>query len=287
MSTLRLRLRVSTGPDGGILKMVGWSVAGHIAFTIIFIFLPRVLPHTPPPPLLMTASIVSASDLQPSGGPPAPRAATTGPTPEERAHEAEEAAKEVPKPVPPPKKEPEPPKPPDPAPAKKKAAEAIKPVKADPSTPPPPGAKKQEKEEAASPAPVAQPEQPAVSPAAPLQEGVGLGASGGDGSTGVPSITSNQFPFQYYRTILVANIRSRWNRPLTPGLREPLRCAVAFVISRGGQVSGVSLSVPSGFPPLDESAVRAVLDSNPLPPLPYQYTTSSVSAEIIFELTAD
>ena len=86
---------------------------------------------------------------------------------------------------------------------------------------------------------------------------------------------------------LVNQIRSRWNRPLTPGLVEPLRCAVEFVISSGGQVSDVALSMPSGFPPLDDSAVRAVLDSEPLPPLPYQYTTPSVRAEMIFELTPD
>lgn len=270
-----IRVRVSTGAEGGILRMVGWSVGGHIAFTVVLVFLPRFIPREPPPPILLTADIVSADQLRAPGGPPAPRPAPAGPSPQERAERAREAVekkKEPPKPPPEPRKA-------EPKPEKEK--EAAQPVKVDRTTPPPPG----EKPEKPSAAP--EPEPPPAEPTPPLQEGVGLSAPGGGGDSDIPSITSASFPYQYYRTILVNNIRGRWNRPLTPGLRESLRCAVSFVISKRGQVSNVALSVPSGFPPLDDSAVRAVLDSSPLPPLPFQYTTSSVRAQIIFELTPD
>jgi protein TonB len=257
MATVRVKLRLAEGPDTRIMGMVGYSVAGHIVFLLLMLFLPRVIPREPPPPVLLTAQIVSLPDQQVGGAPP-PEPVRSGPTPEERAEEAAREARKREAPEAPPL--PDKPKPPQ------------------RNKPKPPAAKPVTKKEVAKPEPA---------PATPLTQGVGLGAGTPDTGSGVPSVSSASFPYQYYRTIMVNLIRSRWSRPLTPGLAEPLRCAVAFVISKNGQISNVSLSVPSDFPPLDDSAVRAVLDTNPLPPLPYQYTTSSVRAELIFELTAD
>lgn len=278
MAALRVRLHLGTEPGGGILGMVGYSIAGHILFLFLLVFLPRVIPHQPPMPAVLTASIVSMPASAPPGAPP-PKAAPEGPTPEERAEIAARKERVVKKP-------------PEEKPPEKKAEPAPKPDK---TVPPPPDAKKKrKKKEPPRPEPVpetkeapskAQPEQ-APGPAGPISQGVGLGA-GSESESGIPSINSASFPYQYYRTTLVNLIRSHWNRPLTPGLTSPLRCAVAFVISKSGQVSDVGLSVPSGFPPLDDSAVDAVLEAAPLPPLPYQYSTPSVRAEMIFELTPD
>jgi len=264
--------------------MVGYSVAGHVIFLILTVFLPRVIPRDPPPPVLLTASIISAGEAGLAGGaPPAPAPVRSGPTPEERADAA--ARKERTPKEPPEEKRPSKPKSESP-----KAPPPVK--KADPKTPPPPGEKSARQEEdhegPAPPSGGSAPEKPATpEPAAPLAEGVGLGTGGGDARAGVPSITSASFPYQWYRAALINKIRSSWSRPLTPGLSESLRCAVSFVIARDGTVIDVALAVSSGFPPLDDSAARAVLDSNPLPPLPYQYSTSSVRAEMIFELTPD
>jgi protein TonB len=121
----------------------------------------------------------------------------------------------------------------------------------------------------------------------PLPEGVGLSAGAADPGTGIPSITSAVFPYDWYRTTIVNLIRSRWRRPVTPGLIQPLRCAVSFVVARNGALGDVAVSASSGFAPLDLSAQRAVVEAGPLPPLPFQYTAESVRAEIIFELTPD
>ncbi len=285
MGAVRVRVALGPQPGAGILLMVGYSLAGHVVFLILTIFLPRVIPRDPPPPVLLTASIVSMDAL--GGGspaPPAPKPVKAGPSPEERAEAAARKERVVKEEEPPSEEAPEP----QPKPDKK--------------TPPPPGEKpapkkEEKKKEAPKPEPPGE-ERPgperatpgpgeAGAPTAPLPEGIGLGTGGGDAAGGVPSITSASFPYQYYRTTLVNLIRSRWSRPLTPGLRESLRCAVSFIISREGSVSDVALSVSSNFPPLDESAVRAVMEASPLPPLPYQYSSSSVRAEMIFELTPD
>ncbi len=260
---MRVRVQLGAEPSTGILAMVGYSALAHVLALILAVFAPRIIPRRPPPPLLLTAQIVSL----PSSGPPAPPAAAAQPTPTERAEEAAArvARKErKPEPIPP---EPDKPKPPP----------RKEPPRKRPEPPPAP----------AETAPDAGRGGAEPQPAGPLTEGIGLGAGGDDAGTGIPSITSASFPYRYYRTTIVNLIRARWQRPLTPGLTESLRCAVSFVIARNGDVSDVTVSVPSGLDALDASAMQAVLQAGPLPPLPYQYVSPSVRAELIFELTPD
>lgn len=257
---MRVRVQLGTEPSTGILAMASYSALAHILALVLIVFAPRMIPRQPPPPLLLTAQIVSL----PSSGPPAPPAAAAQPTPTERAEKAARAARKEPEPAPP---EPDKPKPP---PRKKPPRERQE---------PPPGPIEPAQDESRG---SAEPQ-----PTEPLTQGIGLGAGGDDAGTGIPSITSASFPYRYYRTTMVNLIRARWQRPLTPGLTESLRCAVSFVITRNGRVSDVAVSVPSGLDALDASAMRAVLQAGPLPPLPYQYVSPSVRAELIFELTPD
>ncbi|HZE89555.1 MAG TPA: energy transducer TonB, partial [Verrucomicrobiae bacterium] len=133
------------------------------------------------------------------------------------------------------------------------------------------------------------PAKPAAAPspaAGPIAEGVGLAAPAGDPS-GVPSLNSAAFPYDWYRATIVNLIRSRWRRPVTPGLASPLRCSVSFLISKSGALSDIAIAASSGFGTLDLSALRAVTEASPLPQLPYQYTSESVRGELVFELTPD
>jgi protein TonB len=78
-------------------------------------------------------------------------------------------------------------------------------------------------------------------------------------------------------------ISQHWN---TADVRAApsVRCGVSFTIARNGSVSNVQISQPSGNYLLDTSAKRAILDSNPLPSLPAQYSGSEVPVELWFQL---
>lgn len=271
---MRIRLRIAWGERSDRLLMVtaGWSAAGHFIAIIVFSLIPRFT--TPPPmPHATIAEIIPASALlppAPPGGDPEPRRAE--PTPSERAEAAREAARD-----------PEPP-PPEP----KKPVERAKPQKKkpDPTVPPPPDEKPKE-----PPAPEPEPDPgqghgPETPSTATTGPGITLGGAVGPG--GIPSIGSSAFPYDYYRSSLVAILQSNWRRPVAPdGLAEPVSCRVQFTILKSGIIQDARISAPSGNDALDQSALRAVFDSNPLPPLPFQYGQGSVGAEVVFELTSD
>ena len=89
----------------------------------------------------------------------------------------------------------------------------------------------------------------------------------------------------YYRAILTNRLRSSWSRPLIPGgLRRPIRTTVRFEVLLGGAIAEVSLVTSSGHSPLDRSALRAVYDANPLPPLPEGFEGPRLAVHFFFEL---
>jgi TonB family protein len=83
-------------------------------------------------------------------------------------------------------------------------------------------------------------------------------------------------------------LQSNWRRPVAPdGLDRTLTARVQFTILKSGIIQDPRVVERSGNDLLDQSALRAVYDSNPLPPLPFQYGFASVTAEVVFELTPD
>jgi TonB family protein len=127
---------------------------------------------------------------------------------------------------------------------------------------------------------------PAAEAAAPRSiDGISFGTGTGGG---VPGIGSAAFPYDYYRSALRSILQSHWRRPVTPeGLAETVTCEVRFAILRTGIIQDIQIVHPSGNAILDQSALRAVYDSNPLPPLPAQYGQSTVMADVVFELTPE
>ncbi len=59
---------------------------------------------------------------------------------------------------------------------------------------------------------------------------------------------------------------------------------VTFDLMRDGSVRNVTIVQRSGIPSLDTSVQRAVLDSNPLPPIPQGFDKNSAKVEFTFEL---
>jgi protein TonB len=59
---------------------------------------------------------------------------------------------------------------------------------------------------------------------------------------------------------------------------------VTFDILRNGSVQNVRVSRPSGNFALDQSAQRAILMSNPFPPLPAQFERDVATIDFTFRL---
>jgi protein TonB len=86
-----------------------------------------------------------------------------------------------------------------------------------------------------------------------------------------------------YANIMRDNIAAKWNRAdvnATPSQKA----GVTFSIAKNGSVSGVKLSNPSGNFLLDQSAQRAVLDSNPLPAITAPCDRNEATVQLWFQL---
>lgn len=287
MNHVRIKVRVTgEGSETTLMKLAGISAVVHVVGLIVVSILPRLL-SSPPPPISMVAEIVPASALMPPSGTPAAPTPPAGPTPSERAAEARKAQQKAPE------------KPPEKAPPKPvpKKDTSLPPLekkdtkKKEPVKPQPPVQETREPadetpggDEADGDEPAAKDEPSGPAPGA----GISFGSSAGFDASGVPTLGSSAFPYDYYRSTLMTLLQSNWRRPvLTDSPAEPLRCGIGFTILKSGVVKDAHVADPSGNAGLDRSALRAVIDSNPLPPLPFQYGHDAVSAVVYFKLTGD
>ena len=165
-----------------------------------------------------------------------------------------------------------PPVPPAPAPPEPKPAE-IKPVEDQGvklQTPKP--AKKKASEPRRE-------ERPAAAPAA--LPAVRIGSTGLRGDL---AVDAGSFEFTYYLVLVRNRIASNWAPPAgLAGGEKPARAVVYFRIGRGGELTGARLETGSGAEFFDRAALRAVLISDPLPPLPLGYTGGELGVHFGFE----
>lgn len=107
----------------------------------------------------------------------------------------------------------------------------------------------------------------------------GAGAAGigfGDGTFG------NRYG--WYVDAITRRISQNWLQSLVDSrIRSAPRVYLSFDIERDGNIRNMELKQQSGIPSLDRSAQRAILASNPLPPLPADYRGGSVSVSFYFE----
>ncbi len=136
-------------------------------------------------------------------------------------------------------------------------------------------------------APSKKPPQEAV-PAAPsdAQPGAaspattsGPAISVGGGSAQISGLEGGDFPYTFYVERMLGIIGGNWFRPdvgKIPG------ATIHFVISRNGTIGDAEITVSSGSSTFDRAARRAVLESNPLPPLPLQYGGTELGVHLKF-----
>jgi TonB family protein len=104
--------------------------------------------------------------------------------------------------------------------------------------------------------------------------GAGGGAGGGD--------FAGRFPA--YVEAVRNRISSNWlQSSVDPSVRWAPRTMFTFQILRDGTVTNAQLTQSSGNRSVDNSALRAVLSSSPVSPLPSNYSGSTVSVEFWFE----
>jgi periplasmic protein TonB len=105
------------------------------------------------------------------------------------------------------------------------------------------------------------------------------------GGGGVGSGSQNPFGnrFGYYEQLIRDKVARNW-RSQELGKSASVPVVVTFDILRNGSVQNVRVSRPSGNFALDQSAQRAILMSNPFPPLPAQFERDVATIDFTFRL---
>jgi periplasmic protein TonB len=124
------------------------------------------------------------------------------------------------------------------------------------------------------------------------------------GEGGEPSMSYNQFvseagqggakfgngnfgqQFGWYVDAVRNRVSGNWLvSTISPNILTAPRVFVSFDIERDGTVTNVQITQSSGIPEVDRSALRAVLASNPLAPLPPGYSGSQVEVQFYFDFS--
>jgi TonB family protein len=103
-------------------------------------------------------------------------------------------------------------------------------------------------------------------------------AQGGGGAGGVQLDVKN-FCCPEYLAQMVQKIRQNWNSRQGAGGQPTIK----FTIRRDGMLTNVELEKPSGQELLDLEARRAVIRTQQLPPLPREFTESSLTVHLTFD----
>jgi len=132
------------------------------------------------------------------------------------------------------------------------------------------------------------PEKPAEKPREPERReeppaALPYAAVGSPGLKGQVAVDAPDFEFTYYLVLVRNKIASNWAPPAGLAAGAPVRAVVMFRIGRGGEVAGVQLESTSGIEFFDRTAVRAIVLSDPLPPLPLAYTGADLGVHFGFE----
>lgn len=108
----------------------------------------------------------------------------------------------------------------------------------------------------------------------------GGGAAGMSFGTSVSSFDAADFNFSYYSVQLLTMIGSNWFKPTDQDVPSPV---VHFMIRRDGKITDAVIQQSSGLPFVDRAALRAVLASSPLPPLPADYHSDTLGVKLVFK----
>ena len=121
---------------------------------------------------------------------------------------------------------------------------------------------------------------PPPAPAASATSTEGAAPAIAPGSSGVAALEGGDFPYTMYLTNMNRLIGMHWFRPQISG---DLTTKISFTINRDGSITDAKIEASSGNGTADRAALRAVLESSPLPPLPFGYNGTYLGVHLIFK----
>ena len=98
------------------------------------------------------------------------------------------------------------------------------------------------------------------------------------GTSGVTGIEGGDFPYTIYIERMKNLIGSHWFR--SQGATGTV--TIHFVINRDGSVRDAAVETTSGNSTFDRGALRAVMETSPLPPLPFAYSGTYLGVHLTF-----
>jgi len=111
---------------------------------------------------------------------------------------------------------------------------------------------------------------------------MGSGTAGGLGLTGPGGDFAGRF--SWYVEAVRNRVSSNWlQSTVDPSVRWAPRAVATFQILRDGSVVNPQVTRSSGNTSVDNSAIRAILSSSPMPSLPAEYRGSYVTVEFWFD----
>jgi protein TonB len=120
-------------------------------------------------------------------------------------------------------------------------------------------------------------EPPALAPALPWAQ------VGPAGLKGQVAVDAHDFEFTYYLMLVRNRIAQNWTPPAGLEAGGSIQAVAYFQIGREGGLRGVRLETSSGLEYFDRSVTRAVMLSDPLPPLPLGFTGPTLGVHFGFQ----
>jgi protein TonB len=153
---------------------------------------------------------------------------------------------------------------------------------------PKPKPRKKKEEKKPQPEPTPAPPAGAAGPPPSSESDTFQGPDGLEGGgSSIAATEVGDVRFSWYRDSVTAALYSQWRRPVLAGLLEPVEVRVTFEILRDGSVRSLRIEQASGVASFDRTALRAVSDAVPLPPLPANWDEPTLPATYVFRLFPD
>lgn len=128
------------------------------------------------------------------------------------------------------------------------------------------------------------PENQVYSSASPAVSNPMYSGPSGSGRVGIGPNSPLGTRLGWYAEIVRQRIAQNWRTNGLSAASQMSPAIVNFTITRDGSVRNVQIVQSSGNPSIDNTALRAVYDSSPLPALPAQVSENYISAQFTFNL---